>query len=465
MDHSIQLPLDDCQRFYKAYLKSGVKNSQPLAFDPKKSANDNLRRLSVDALHPANTFGALYAYEPVFLDLICRWIDDPLIEADYCKSIGELKPVIEGVIVVNALTRLVGVHQESLNLIEDFISKANFFDRLKENAKESSIAELEYILIAFLRLIDHDAPRFKHFIDPEILHRIINIDSSGAQVAKYLATMILCRYINSSEHAQKVMLDKIENPIGSLEGDHSINFKYFHFLEAKRLNRFMNLPEKVSSSTICIEIQESEFCSLVHLVCGRLIPKHSISDMKSTTDTSFVPTKEALNVIRNVTSHILMNKPVILYGAAGSGKTYLVNQLAKRMGYHDSIVKVHLGDQTDAKILLGTYTSGPKPGSFEWRAGVLTTAVREGKWLLIEDIDRAPTEVLSVLLPLLENRKLSIPSRGEVIRAANGFQIIATIRTSDSKNIPDMIGIRNWTLVPVETPSDKNLKDIIQAKY
>ena len=52
-----------------------------------------------------------------------------------------------------------------------------------------------------------------------------------------------------------------------------------------------------------------------------------------------------------------------------------------------------------------------------------------------------------------------------MIRAANGFQIIATIRTSDSKNIPDMIGIRNWTLVPVETPSDKNLKDIIQAKY
>lgn len=465
MDHSIQLPLDDCQRFYTAYLKSGVKTSQPLAFDPKKSANDNLRRLSVDALHPANTFGALYAYEPVFLDLICRWIDDPLIEADYCQSIGELKPVIEGVIVVNALTRLVGVHQESLNLIEGFISKANFFGKLQQNAKESSIAELEYILIAFLRLIDHDAPRFKNFIDPEILHRIINIDSSGAQVAKYLATMILCRYINASEHAQKVMLDKIENPIGSLEGDDSINFKYFHFLEAKRLNRFMNLPEKVPSSKSCIEIQESDFCSLVHLVCGRLIPKHSISDMKTTTDTSFVPTKEALNVIRNVTSHLLMNKPVILYGAAGSGKTYLVNQLAKRMGFHDSIVKVHLGDQTDAKILLGTYTSGPKPGSFEWRAGVLTTAVREGKWLLIEDIDRAPTEVLSVLLPLLENRKLSIPSRGEVIRAANGFQIIATIRTSDSKNIPDMIGIRNWTLVPVETPSDKNLKDIIQAKY
>ena len=37
------------------------------------------------------------------------------------------------------------------------------------------------------------------------------------------------------------------------------------------------------------------------------------------------------------------------------------------------------------------------------RTGVLTSAVQEGKWVLIEDIDKAPTEVLSVLLTLLEN--------------------------------------------------------------
>ncbi len=54
------------------------------------------------------------------------------------------------------------------------------------------------------------------------------------------------------------------------------------------------------------------------------------------------------------------------------------------------------------------------PGEFRWQAGVLTQAVRAGKWLLVEDIDLAPMEVLSVLRPLLENRKLFIPERGEV---------------------------------------------------
>ncbi len=35
-------------------------------------------------------------------------------------------------------------------------------------------------------------------------------------------------------------------------------------------------------------------------------------------------------------------------------------------------------------------------------------------------------EVLSVLIPLLETRKLFIPGRGEVIEAAPGFQLFAT---------------------------------------
>lgn len=53
-------------------------------------------------------------------------------------------------------------------------------------------------------------------------------------------------------------------------------------------------------------------------------------------------------------------------------------------------------------------------------------AVSEGRWIVIEDIDLAPMEVLSVLIPLLETRKLFIPGRGEVIEAAPGFQLFAT---------------------------------------
>src|SRR5271170_8380879 len=90
------------------------------------------------------------------------------------------------------------------------------------------------------------------------------------------------------------------------------------------------------------------------------------------------------------------------------------------------IVRITLTDQTDAKILLGTYVTST-PGSFTWRAGILTTAVKEGKWIVIEDIERAGNDVLSVLLPLLEARPLELNGRG-TIEMGKGGQIIATTR-------------------------------------
>ena len=98
----------------------------------------------------------------------------------------------------------------------------------------------------------------------------------------------------------------------------------------------------------------------------------------------------------------------------------------------NDMISIHLGDQTDAKLLVGAYTTTDAPGSFGWRAGVLTTAVREGRWLLVEDIDQAPKDVLSVLLPLMERGELVIPSRGDKIAATRGFKLIATIRTAPS---------------------------------
>ena len=97
------------------------------------------------------------------------------------------------------------------------------------------------------------------------------------------------------------------------------------------------------------------------------------------------------------------------------------------------LVKIHLGDQTDSKVLLGTYVATSTPGSFKWQPGVLTTAVREGRWVLIEDIDLAPSEVISMLLPLLETRHLFIPSRGEKLKAKEGFQLFATRSLLPSK--------------------------------
>jgi len=129
------------------------------------------------------------------------------------------------------------------------------------------------------------------------------------------------------------------------------------------------------------------------------------------------------------------------------------------------LIKIHLGDQTDGKALLGTYVCSQVPGDFRWQHGLLTRAVIEGRWILIEDIDYAPADVLSVLLPLLETRQLFIPARGEQVRAQQGFQLFAT-RTTAARHIgTSAIGDSLWTRVKIAPLQSQELVEVVRAAY
>jgi midasin len=135
------------------------------------------------------------------------------------------------------------------------------------------------------------------------------------------------------------------------------------------------------------------------------------------------------------------------------------------------MVTLHLNEQSDAKLLVGMYATGANPGTFTWRPGVLTTAVKEGRWIFIEDLDRAPNDVISTLLPLIERGELLIPSRGETIRAARGFRIIGTMRSTlnprGQEIVPrqNMIGHRFWNSITVQMAHLDEFETIITAQY
>jgi midasin len=183
-----------------------------------------------------------------------------------------------------------------------------------------------------------------------------------------------------------------------------------------------------------------------------------------TTDTT------AINMERFAKS-LLSGSPILLHGLAGSGKTSVVNDFARELGVDSNMVTLHLNEQTDAKMLIGMYASGSTPGTFTWRAGVLTTAVREGRWVFIEDLDRAPNEVISVILPLIERGELLIPSRGEAIKSGPGFKLLASIRTSlnvtgqETPPALHMLGARLWQRVPVQMASQEEFREIIDGLH
>lgn len=45
-------------------------------------------------------------------------------------------------------------------------------------------------------------------------------------------------------------------------------------------------------------------------------------------------------------------------------------------------------------MLLGMYRCTDGPGEFVWQPGTLTQAVTKGHWILLEDIDYAPLDVV-----------------------------------------------------------------------
>lgn len=468
MSHFITLSLNEASARLDVYKNQFPQKSVSFLVDfSDQKVQHDLDKLALIALHLDSTLAVNYAYEPIFLDLMARWVQNPAwFEQNYCEA-HAIDPPASGSIILLALSRVIDLAPESTSLIEYYLLSNEGLRGTIDPALPPS--HLQTSLLAFNRIYSSNPHKFKHFIDPKQLHEIISTKDEAYNVPKVLAIRILCKYMSASEEAYDAMLAKhVEGSYeGPFDGGYTIDYRFLPLVEAKRLSNHTKLPTSVSHTQAkLVNIAQSDLSSLVTCVCGVLLFNRNTEKTASSND-HFVPIDGSVLVLRQLATQILKDRPVMLHGPPGSGKTFLINQMAKHMNCSDSIVKIHLGEQTDAKLLLGTYTSGEKPGSFQWRSGVLTTAVKEGKWVLVEDIDKAPTEVLSILLVLLEKRELNIPSRGEIIKAHSGFQLISTITTSSEQNsrLPDLIGMRLWQLIEVPQLVESDLRAILTAKF
>ncbi|QPG72905.1 hypothetical protein FOA43_000208 [Brettanomyces nanus] len=368
--------------------------------------------------------------------------------------------------------------KEVANLVEYFLDSKRFFYALSQCSTSISQSELQTILLAFYRLISADRQKFIRFIDPVLLHTAITTDSTS-DINKYLAILLESSYLSIAEDVKLHNIEKYVDKsklIGVFDKEPSFNYEFISLFEGQRLSNLSKLPflsECLESNgdVNCISFVTEDLSPGVRIIGGVLVPhiRELENERLIKTPSEFIPIKKSVDSLRKLATHVRASDPVLLIGKTGSGKSFLVNEIAKMLGVDTSnLIKIHLNHQTDPKLLLGTYTSGSKPGTFEWKNGVLTTAVKEGKWVLVEDIDKAPNEVLSILLSLLETRELTISSRGDVIRAANGFQLISTIcesSDSDEITIPDMIGLRLWKTIILEDLNHSDLLSILKSRF
>ncbi|MGA3251732.1 MAG: AAA family ATPase [Paraburkholderia sp.] len=126
----------------------------------------------------------------------------------------------------------------------------------------------------------------------------------------------------------------------------------------------------------------------------------------------------------DIVEDIVENKRVMLIGHTGAGKTSLIEQVAARAQH--GVVRSNMNGQTTVGDFVGFWTV--KGGETLWVDGVLPTAMREGLWLIVDEIDFAEPSILAALTAVLEPRgRLTLKEKGnEVVEPHPAFRLFGT---------------------------------------
>lgn len=158
------------------------------------------------------------------------------------------------------------------------------------------------------------------------------------------------------------------------------------------------------------------------------------------------------------------NKSVLMIGETGTGKTTMIRELAKT--HKRQVVRFNLTGETTVDDFVGKYTLNQK-GATEWQDGILLKAMKEGSWLMVDEINSALPEILFVLHSLLDDDKyVVVPQHdNEIIRAHEDFRFFANMNPTDeyagTKELNKAFKSRFDVTLYTEYASNKDEADII----
>ncbi|NBY19060.1 MoxR family ATPase [bacterium] len=122
-----------------------------------------------------------------------------------------------------------------------------------------------------------------------------------------------------------------------------------------------------------------------------------------------------------------LHRNILIEGPVGVGKTFLVQQILtelqqkfERVDGDTRYTEQKLTGWFDPPIVL---KKGYSKESFI--EGPLVAAMHGGKVLFINELNRMPEAVQNILLPAMDERRISMPKMGE-LEAKGGFCVIAT---------------------------------------
>lgn len=119
------------------------------------------------------------------------------------------------------------------------------------------------------------------------------------------------------------------------------------------------------------------------------------------------------------------NYPALLVAETGTGKTSIIQDLADQAD--KPWVRFNLTGDTTVDEFVGKYTL--RAGETVWEDGILIQAMKNGHWLIVDEINVALPEILFALHSLLDDDRFVVVAnhRGEVVRPHEDFRFFATM--------------------------------------
>ncbi len=114
---------------------------------------------------------------------------------------------------------------------------------------------------------------------------------------------------------------------------------------------------------------------------------------------------------------------LMLVGEPGTGKTTYAQSSARKLTNQNAITLSGSPDVEESH-LFGRWTLAGSETKFV--DGPLPRALKEGRWLIIEEFSQIPIETRACLMPLRDQKEITNPLTGEVIDIPSSFRLVAT---------------------------------------
>jgi len=148
------------------------------------------------------------------------------------------------------------------------------------------------------------------------------------------------------------------------------------------------------------------------------------------------PYYHAIGKETEVFEHAYKNKiPFLLKGPTGTGKSRFIEYMAHKL--NKNLITISCHEETSSTDLIGRYII--KGAETVWMDGPLTTAIKDGSIIYLDEIAEARPDVIVAIHSLTDHRReLFIDKLGETIKAHSDFMLVASFNPGYQKGFKEL---------------------------